>query len=166
MPADNLVQLFDFEGNLERGFRDWLDSKQLEVNIGGSPVVLDEDYIGVSIDIGATTEHTAEIATGEIEYDQYAFSVDIEIRTRRSTDTPSSTEGVEQRHREIVALVRTWLAPSQVRKSATFADYFPYNEIQFMNPSGTEYDSSVIDYDNTTLSYDGQFSILPSAWPV
>lgn len=163
MPASSLTELYNFEGNVESAFEDWLGDQTLEIVKSQDFDTLEDDYIAASFELGETTQHAYEISAGVWEYDQYACSVSITIRTRRHGETDSQTASVRSRHQELCARVRTWMSVSKAKGSA-LETYLAYYEFQFLRPAATQY-ASEGDFDETTLVYDGQISILPSAWP-
>ena len=165
MPAESYTEIFNFEGNIESAFKQWLGDQMLEVQESLSLETLPDDYIGVTAKLGGITGHYNPSPGGATHatYDQYNFDLDFVVQTRRHNEEGSQTENVKSRHREIVAMIRTWVAMFKAKGSA-LQTYLQYYEIQFLRPSGTE--NSIEDvFDVSTISYDGQISILTNAFP-
>lgn len=163
MPASSLAYLLNFEGNVEEAFRKWLADQMIEVSKSQDEATLPDDYVAASFELGATTQHAMEIDPGVWEYDQYACTLTMTIRTRRHGEEGSQTASVSSRHQELVGIVRTWLNVSKAKGSA-LETYLEFYEFQFLRPAGASYVAEG-DFDETTLTFDGQISILPTAWP-
>jgi hypothetical protein len=163
MPASSLTELLNFEGNVEEAYRLWFADQSIELQKSQGQDTLADSLIAASFELGATTEHAMEISTGVFEYDQYVCTLNVNVQTRRHDEEGSQTTAVQSRHQELVALVRTWMNVSKAKGSA-LQTYLAYYEFQFLTPSGTSYDSDS-GFDETTLTYNGQISILPTAWP-
>jgi hypothetical protein len=85
------------------------------------------------------------------------------VQTRRHNEEGSQTINVSSRHREIVALIRTWVSMLKAKGSA-LETYLKHYEIEFLRPSGSA--NTIEDvFDITTISYEGQISILTDAFP-
>ena len=165
MPAANYPSLFAFENNINNAFKRWFDDQFLTLQIQGNTDTLPDDWIGIETDIGAVTGHyNATPGGGAIpEYDQYNFGVKVTVRTRRNDPEGSSESTIDTLHYEMVGNVRTWLSEFKIRTDV-IETYLEYYELDQLRPAGT---SKTIDgvFDETELSYEGQFSILESAWP-
>jgi hypothetical protein len=165
MPATSYTELFNFEGNVESAFREWLGDQMLEVREQLDVETLPDDYIGVTMNLGGVTGHYNPSPGGASNptYDQYEFDLDFVVQTRRHNEEGSQTSNVSSRHREIVALIRTWVSMLKAKGSA-LETYLQYYQIEFLRPSGSA--NSIEDvFDITTISYDGQISILTNAFP-
>lgn len=165
MPAASYTELFNFEGNVDSAFRDWLADQMLEVKKQQDVETLPDDYIGASFKLGAVTGHYNPAPGGAANpvYDQYEFDLEFIVQTRRHNEEGSQTANVESRHHEMIALLRTWVSLLKAKGSA-LESYLQHYEIEFLRPAGT--DNSVEDvFDVSTLSYSGQISILSTAWP-
>tara|TARA_R110001592_G_C12886003_1_gene725227 strand:+ start:264 stop:767 length:504 start_codon:yes stop_codon:yes gene_type:complete len=165
MPASSYTELFNFEGNVESAFREWLADQVIEVRETLGLESLPDDYIGTTFKLGAVTGHYNPSPGGAANptYDQYEFDLDFIIQTRRHNEEGSQTDGVKARHRELVALLRTWVSLLKA-KGSSLETYLNHYEIQFLRPSGTANDVDDV-FDITTLSYEGQISIVTTAWP-
>jgi len=165
MPAQSYTEIFNFEGNIESAFKQWLGDQMLEVQEQLSVETLPDDYIGVTAKLGGITGHYNPSPGGATHptYDQYNFDLDFIVQTRRHNEEGSQTENVKSRHREIVALIRTFVAMFKAKGSA-LETYLQYYQIEFLNPSGTENNIEDV-FDVSTISYDGQISILTNAFP-
>lgn len=165
MPASSYTELFNFEGNVESAFKDWLADQMLEVRMQHDVETLPDDYIGVTMDLGAVTGHYNPApggATTEV-YDQYEFELKFTVQTRRHNEEGSQTENVRARQQEIVSLLRTWVSMLKAKGSA-LESYLAHYEIEFLRPAGSSNETDDV-FDITTLTYDGQISILSNAWP-
>ena len=165
MPAASYTELFNFEGNVESAFREWLGDQMLEVREQLDVETLPDDYIGVTMTLGGVTGHYNPSPGGAANptYDQYEFDLDFMIQTRRHNEEGSQTTNVSSRHREIVALVRTWVSMFKAKGSA-LESYLEHYQIEFLRPSGSKNDVEDV-FDITTISYEGQISILTDAFP-
>ena len=165
MPAASYTELFNIEGNVESAFRQWLADQLLEVREQMDVETLPDDYIGATMTLGAVTGHYNPAPGGAANpvYDQYVFDLDFVVQTRRHNEEGSQTANVESRHREIIALLRTWVSLFKA-KGSSLETYLEHYEIEFLRPTGTA--NSVEDvFDISTLSYEGQISVLSNAWP-
>jgi len=164
MPAASLAELYNFEGNIEGALRLWLADNLVECEQSIQFETLPDDYTGVTMTTGAVTGHyNPSPAGGDTPgYDQYAAEFEFIVRTKRFDDGGDISEGLRSRHQELVALVRQVVSLSQAKGSA-LETYLEYYAIQFFRPSGTSHSVDGI-YDETTLTFDSQFSILPTAW--
>lgn len=165
MSAESYTEIFNFEENIESAFRQWLGDQMLEVQEQLGLEALPDDYIGVTANMGAITGHYNPSPGGAAHptYDQYNFDLNFVVQTRRHNEEGSQTSGVKSRHRELVALLRTWVSLFKI-KGSTLETYLDYYEIQFLRPSGTANDVEDV-FDVTTVSYEGQISILTNAFP-
>lgn len=161
MAADSEDQIYDFEGGIEAAFDSWFSDQTLELKTSDERKVLPDDFISIEVDVGAATEHVNQ--DGD-EYDQYEFKVAFTVKTLRHGDTPSSDANIKRLHKQMVAKVRRWLSPKWAKSSA-LETYLTLYAIDRLVPRGTDYDEGD-GSDETTLNYDGQFSILQSAWIV
>jgi len=167
MPATSNIEVFNFEGNLEQSFYDFLLNNGLELATANDPKRLNDDFMGVQVSMGglADDEHMSEKPNGHLEYDHYLYSVDITIHTDR---IENSVPGMEfsRYHRELVAKVRNLLSISRAAESASLNDQITLYWINRLVASDTNYTAYDSSYDETVLTYEGDFSILPEAWPV
>lgn len=165
MPATSYTELFNFEGNVESAFREWLGDQFLDVREQLDVETLPDDYIGVTMNLGGVTGHYNPSPGGATNptYDQYEFDLDFVVQTRRHNEEGSQTINVSSRHREIVALIRTWVSMLKAKGSA-LETYLEHYEIEFLRPSGTANGIEDV-FDISTISYEGQISILTDAFP-
>lgn len=166
MPAASDAEVFNFEGNLEESFYDFLLANGIELATANNPQRLGDDFIGVEISIGglADDEHMSEKPDGSLEYDHYNFTVSITIHTDRNENATPSAE-FARHHRELVSKVRNLLSISRAAQVASLNDQITLYWINRLVPgstTNTAYDTS---YDETSLEFEGDFSILTSAWP-
>jgi hypothetical protein len=166
MPAENLIELYNFEGNVEAAFKSWLADNQVELYQTIEFDILPDDYIGAKLELGSVTGHYNPAPGGAAtpEYDQYTCSLEITIRTARFDESGDVTSPLRSRHQALTAAMRTWLSISQAKGSA-LEGYLNYYAFEFLRPAGTAH-SQESEFDETTLSFDGQISVLPSAFPV
>lgn len=165
MPAASYTELFNFEGNVESAFRQWLADQMLEVREQMDVETLPDDYIGVSMQLGEVTGHYNPSPGGAANpvYDQYSFDLNFVVQTRRHNEEGSQTANVESRHREIIAMVRTWVSLFKA-KGSSLETYLEHYEIEFLRPTGTSNDTEDV-FDVSNLGYQGQISILSTAFP-
>lgn len=161
------AEVFNFEGNLEKSFYDYLLANGIELATANDPQKLGDDYIGVEVSIGGifSDEHMSAKPDGNLEYDHYNYSVSITIHTDRVENaTPSAP--FARYHRELVAKTRDLLSISRAYAADSLNDQVTLYDLNRLMASGTEYSSDDMSYDETILSFDGDFSILTTAWPV
>jgi len=166
MPATSDEEVFDFEGNLEQGFYDFLLANGIELATANDPQRLGDDYIGVQIILGGLhdDEHMSAKPSGDLEYDHYLYEARVTIHTDRQENAlPGSA--FSRYHRELVAKVRNLLSISRAANVASLNDDIDYYWINRLIPSATEYTSYDTSKDETILNFEGDFSILTTAWP-
>ena len=107
MAATTDEEVFNFEGNLEESFYDYLLANGIELATANDPQRLADDYIAVEVTIGgiAGDEHMTEKPSGDLEYDHYNYSVNITVHTDRNENALPSAPFARY-HRELVAKVR------------------------------------------------------------
>lgn len=167
MPAETDEEVFNFEGNMEQSFYDFLIDNGIELATANDPQRLGDDYIGVEVMVQgiAEDEHMAEKPNGHLEYDHYLYSVLITIHTDRIENSVPSAP-FSRYHRELVAKTRNLLSISRAAEVASLNDKITLYWINQLMARSTSYNASDESYDETILSYEGDFSILPDAWPV
>jgi hypothetical protein len=167
MPATSNEEVFNFEGNLEQSFYDFLLANGIELATANDPQRLGDDYVGVQITIGgiADDEHMSEKPDGNLEYDHYDYEVSITIHTDRIENAVPGA-AFSRYHRELVAKVRNLLSISRAAEGASLNDQITLYWINRLIASDTSYNAYESSKDETILSYNGSFSILPEAWPV
>jgi len=167
MAATSDEEVFNFEGNLEQSFYDYLLANGIELATANDPQRLGDDYIAVQVTISgvASDEHMTAKPSGDLEYDHYNYSASIIVHTDRDENaTPGAA--FSRYHRELVAKVRNLLSISRAAQAASLNDQITLYAINRLMPSGTNYGSDDMSYDETVLSFNGDFSILTTAWPV
>ena len=167
MPATSNEEVFNFEGNLEQSFYDFLLANGIELATANDPQRLGDDYVGVQITIGgiADDEHMSEKPDGNLEYDHYEYEVSITIHTDRIENSVPGA-AFSRYHRELVAKVRNLLSISRAAEGASLNDQIALYWINRLVAAQTNYTAYDNSYDETVLTYEGDFSILPEAWPV
>ena len=123
MPATSNEEVFNFEGNLEQSFYDFLLANGIELATANDPQRLGDDYVGVQITIGgiADDEHMSEKPDGNLEYDHYDYEVSITIHTDRIENAVPGA-AFSRYHRELVAKVRNLLSISRAAEGASLND--------------------------------------------
>ena len=167
MPAATDEEVFNFEGNMEQSFYDFLLANGIELATANDPQRLGDDFIGVQFTLGgiAGDEHMSEKPDGSVEYDHYLFNVDITVHTDRVENAVPGA-AFSRYHRELVAKVRNLLSISRAAQVASLNDQIDLYWINRLIPSDTSYVALDNSNDETTLSFTGDFSILTTAWPV
>ena len=166
MPATSDDEVFNFEGNLEQSFYDFLLANGLELATANDPQRLGDDFMGVQVSINGLheDEHMSEKPGGDLEYDHYLYSVTITIHTDRQENALPGA-AFSRYHRELVAKVRNLLSISRAAQVASLNDQLDYYWINRLIPSGTDYTAYDNSYDETVLNFEGDFSIRTEAWP-
>lgn len=163
MRAISEDQIFSFEGNLEKSFKDYLQSVGLEVGDSNNPEVLPSNFIGIEVEIGSATGKAIHKPDGQPEYSQYAFTVSVTVSTDRDED--STIDEIRKKHQQLVAGIRKHLAVSNAK--GKIDDFLDFYEINTLMPTGSSREvNDSTDMDQTTLVYEGQFSILSTVWPL
>jgi len=167
MPATSDEEVFNFEGNMEQSFYDFLLAEGIELATANDPQRLGDDYVGVQFMVNgiAEDEHMSEKPDGNLEYDHYLFGVEITIHTDRIENAVPGA-AFSRYHRELVAKVRNLLSISRAAEGASLNDQISLYWINRLIASDTSYNAYESSKDETKLSYNGSFSILPEAWPV
>lgn len=167
MPATSDDEVFNFEGNLEESFYSFLQDNGLELATANDPQRLGDDFMGVQVSINGLheDEHMSEKPSGDLEYDHYLYSVTITIHTDRQENALPGA-AFSRYHRELVAKVRNLLSISRAAQVASLNDQLDYYWINRLIPSGTDYTAYDNSYDETVLSFEGDFGIRTEAWPV
>ena len=167
MPATSNEEVFNFEGNMEHSFYDFLLAEGIELATANDPQRLGDDYVGVQFMVNgiAEDEHMSEKPDGNLEYDHYLFGVEITIHTDRIENAVPGA-AFSRYHRELVAKVRNLLSISRAAEGASLNDQITLYWINRLIASDTSYNAYESSKDETILSYNGSFSILPEAWPV
>ena len=167
MPATSNEEVFNFEGNMEQSFYDFLLAEGIELATANDPQRLGDDYVGVQFMVNgiAEDEHMSEKPDGNLEYDHYLFGVEITIHTDRIENAVPGA-AFSRYHRELVAKVRNLLSISRAAEGASLNDQISLYWINRLIASDTSYNAYESSKDETILSYNGSFSILETAWPV
>lgn len=167
MPATSDTEVFNFEGNMEQSFYDFLLDEGIELATANDPQRLGDDFIGVQFIMGALAddEHMSAKPDDSLEYDHYNFTVDITIHTDRVENSVPGA-AFSRYHRELVAKVRNLLSISRAAQVASLNDKITLYWINRLIAGDTNYTAYDSSYDETVLTYEGDFSILPEAWPV
>ena len=123
MPATSNEEVFNFEGNLEQSFYDFLLANGIELATANDPQRLGDDYVGVQITIEgiADDEHMSEKPDGNLEYDHYNYEAIITIHTDRIENAVPGA-AFSRYHRELVAKVRNLLSISRAAEGASLND--------------------------------------------
>ena len=69
MPATSDEEVFNFEGNMEQSFYDFLLAEGIELATANDPQRLGDDYVGVQLMVNgiAEDEHMSEKPDGNLE---------------------------------------------------------------------------------------------------
>ena len=167
MPAATDEEVFNFEGNMEQSFYDFLLANGIELATANDPQRLGDDFIGVQFTIEGISddEHMSEKPDGSLEYDHYDYSVEITVHTDRVENAVPGA-AFSRYHRELVAKVRNLLSISRAAQVSSLNDQIDLYWINRLIPSETTYTAYDSSNDETVLTFTGDFSILTTAWPV
>ena len=77
MPAATDEEVFNFEGNMEQSFYDFLLANGIELATANDPQRLGDDFIGVQVTLAGISddEHMSAKPDGSLEYDHYDYNV-------------------------------------------------------------------------------------------
>jgi len=151
------IQNYNFEGGLESGFKSLFIASDVElrtaddIDEGGLP----DECIRFELDTGGPISNEHQNADGE--YDNYAGTFEIEIRTPRVTEeAPDDPVAFKSRHVELVARTRQLLEEIGATEISTHwpAAHSPTK----IKPTGTSRETDA-EFRITTLSYEVQFRI-------
>jgi predicted transcriptional regulator YheO len=163
MAADTELEVYNFEGNLEKGFSDFLNSLGVTLHNSNDPQTLPENSNSVQVSIGKATGH-ALFKGANKDYGQYDFSVDFFVRTENGSDEKSNDANIKRKHQEIVSLVRMHFAVDNAK--GILDPFVPLYQIDTLIPNGTVRSvGDGTDILESTISYVGQFTILSTAFP-
>lgn len=167
MAATTDAEVFNFEGNMEKSFYDFILANGIELATANDPQRLGDDFVGVQFSMGgiAEDEHMSEKPDGSLEYDHYNYTVSVTIHTDRIENTVPGA-AFSRSHREIVAKTRNLLSISRAAQVSSLNDQITLYWINRLIASGTDYTAYDSSYDETILEFEGDFSILTTAWPV
>ena len=167
MPAATDEEVFNFEGNMEQSFYDFLLANGIELATANDPQRLGDDFIGVQVTLAGISddEHMSAKPDGSLEYDHYDYNVEITIHTDRIENAVPGA-AFSRYHRELVAKIRNLLSISRAAQVASLNDQITLYWINRLVPSDTNYTAYDNSFDETVLTFEGDFSILPEAWPV
>jgi hypothetical protein len=167
MPAATDIEVFNFEGNMEKSMYDFLLANGIELATANDPQRLGDDFIGVQVTLAGISddEHMSAKPDGSLEYDHYDYNVEITIHTDRIENAVPGA-AFSRYHRELVAKIRNLLSISRAAQVASLNDQITLYWINRLVPSDTNYTAYDNSYDETALTFEGDFSILPEAWPV
>ena len=90
MPAANLIELYNFEGNVEAAFKSWLADNQIELYQTIEFDILPDDYIGAKLELGAVTGHYNP-APGGAAAPAAQTGISVSRTPSKSRTTPSVT---------------------------------------------------------------------------
>lgn len=162
MPAPNEIILYDIAKQLENAVSAALFADAgLSVRLHEADGVTPREMIGCKFTLGAQTGHMFKKPSGEWEYDQFEGTLEVYVRTTRSTDTEVGTVGLGSVHRERLAKVQSYVS----RSRQSVQDNLLYHEIQRMDFASLNDDQGDPDYLESTVSYNVQISISQDAWP-
>lgn len=166
MSASTNEEVFDFEGNLEKSFYEFLKDNGIKLATANDPNRLSDDFVGVQVAISglAEDEHMSETPGGNLEYDHYNYSVEITVHTDRN-ENATPRPPLSRYHRELVAKIRSLLSISRAAQGQSLNDKLELYWINRLVPTDTSYEATENNYAETTLTYSGDFSILTGAWP-
>lgn len=166
MAATTDAEVFNFEGNMESSFYDFILANGIELATANDPKRLGDDFVGVQFSMGgiAEDEHMTKKPDGSLEYDHYNYTVSITVHTDRAENSVPSA-AFSRSHREIVAKLRDLLSISRAAQVASLNDQITLYHLNRLIPSGTDYAALDSSHDETVLEFEGDFSILTDAWP-
>lgn len=167
MPATTDAEVFDFESNFEKSFYDYLLANGIEIATGNNPVKTGSDFVSVVFTTESvhSDEHMSAKPDGKMEYDHYNYSLAVTVHTDRNENAEPGA-AFTRYHRELVAKIRQLLSISRAYLPDNLNSFIEFYDLNRLMPAGTEQASDDMSFDETTLNYQGDFSILTSAWPV
>ncbi len=163
MEATTNTEIFAFESNINQAFREWFTDQGIEVFDKSSADTPPNDYVGISTEIGAATGHYTAFTDGQFAFDQYSFTVTFTITARRFNDASDDAEEIDTLLHSLMAQVRATVS-YKIARGSDLEGFLEFYAINTFMPSGTSIDQAA-DKDVCELSYEGQFTIKPGAWP-
>ncbi len=169
MPASDLAQLFDFEGQFEAAAQGVLDSSQIVSFISQAKKQLPLINTGIDFQCGEAIDNLTflPLASGqttpvEQEYFRYTGTLELTVEVPRDT-ARAPTDAVSSFLDQIRGLVRAAFTRSQW----PFQDSnLPYYRVSDIRPMGTTTGfNQVRNTDEVSLRFLITFAIQPTAWP-
>lgn len=173
MPAANLTELFDFEGQFERAATGILRAVMIDAYSMGHDEQLPQDMCAVRFDVGAATENKFAQLTKPDSWpadavppqEYFIYSATLEFRVKVPRDDPEpATAGVNSK----LAEVRGKLRANMMKCVDPFrSSNLPYYKVDRIRPTGTETGpgDAHANSDVTVLRYEITFEIRKTAWP-
>jgi hypothetical protein len=173
MPATNLTELFDFEGQFEQAMQAILVANGITAYISEQTVKLPLLNTGIGFDVSPAldvltdipkpTNWPADTAPPQ-EYFRYTGTLEFRVEVPRDENGASVT-GVNT----MMSQVRATIRAAMMRCCAPFtATNLPYYEIGDIKPNGTtsgRASNGVRNVDFCSLRFVVTFEIRPTAWP-
>lgn len=162
MQATDEIDIYNFEGNLERDIETYLEANGLNVSRSLDGDKLPDSYVSAKVDIsGLASDQYQTKPDGSIEFSHYAATLTIRVRTRRNGEPRPAQSYMRTTHEANRGKVRKLIS----RSSTAIQDYLGYYEILQLRPAATETDTEEDRLDVSEIGFEFVFTINPSAWP-
>lgn len=173
MPALNLRELFDFEGQFETAMQDVLATNGIAAYISEQAVKLPLISTGIGFDVSPALDVLTDIPKPTNwpadmpppqEYFRYTGAIEFRVEVPRD-DAGNSLPGTAS----MMSQIRSTLRAAMMRSCAPFtAANLPWYEIGDIKPNGTtsgRASNGVRNIDFCSVRFFVTFEIRPTAWP-
>jgi len=158
MPAATYAELFQFEETLLTRYAAILTTAGVTNAVHRGTGNLATPRVELSIAMGGTDDHVAEVTGGALMFDRWKFTLTATVVTGRNQNNST--------HKTYLGKVRyLLLAPStSTTINAALSYHAVNNQLQAEDPTeiANEQDE---DQDRTVCKFSGMVKILPTAWP-
>lgn len=174
-PSDTEIKIHNFADNLSTGLRTCFTTNRLDNYF---TIPSDQTQQGASSGeivtaIGSAFNWGQRPDTGAIVADAYNFTTTVKLRTQRPTDGPSGlVPSILSQHQQDAALILTLCDINEggtdmnrTLRGPFGVENLPYYSVKFFNLQAcVPYVDWDFDQDVMEMTWQGQLSILPSAW--
>lgn len=171
MPATNLPELFDFEGQFETATQAILVATGIAAYISQQAEKMPELNTGIALDVNPAIDELTQIPSpsnwpaGQAapqEYFRYTASLELRIEVARDQNG-ASVAGLDT----MLSQVRGQIRAAMMRCVMPFTDAnLPYYRVSDIKPNGTTTGfEAVRNTDFCSLRFVITFAIQPTAWP-
>lgn len=172
--SDREIQIKNFGENFCAATRTAFEDNGVDKNIFSTPT--DQNQAGVlsgeiMFALSAPIDTTQRPDTGNEIYGSYGGTLNVKVRCGRSSNGPGITPGVltilNNIAARILAIMEIQVTPNSnaTQRGPYDLSNLPYYSVKFIKPLGvTPYPDYEFLQDVIDLSWEIQFSIIPSAW--
>lgn len=174
-PSDTEIKIHNFADNISTAARTCLITNRLDdyFSIPSDQFQQGETSGEIVTALGRAIEWGQRPDTGAIVATAYEFNLTIRLRTQRPTDGPSGlVPAILSQHQQDAALILTLFDVNfsgtnnnQMVRGPFGIENLPYYSVKFLNLQAcVPYTDWDFDQDVMEITWNGSFSIIPSAW--